>query len=240
MTAFSAFPQSTLEFLRGLSKRNEKQWFEAHRSDYEEAYVGAGRAFVEHMGPRLQVLSPDVQFMPKINGSILRINRDVRFSNDKTPYKTHLDLWFWHGEKKGWTSPGFYLRITPEIAYLGTGMHVFDKPWMVAFRDAVVDDRRGASLQRTVTAVEASGPYNVGGKSRKRVPQGYPADHPRAGYLLHEGLFAGLELPSEAVVDSDFADRCFQHFSAVWPLSNWLLHEVTPQVERHNKGRSTQ
>ena len=60
---------------------------------------------------------------PKINGSICRINRDVRFSKDKRPYKDHLDIWFWHGDKKGWDRPGFYLRITPSDYFSAVGMH---------------------------------------------------------------------------------------------------------------------
>lgn len=232
MSAFTGFPPTTLAFLSGLAAHNEKPWFEAHRTDYDAGYVEAGRAFVEHMGERLRGLSPQVQFAPKINGSILRINRDIRFSKDKTPYKTHLDLWFWHGDKKGWASPGFYLRITPEITYLGTGMHAFDKPWLHAYREAVVDEKRGKNLITAVDKVAGSGHYSIGGKSRKRHPQGFDPDHPRADYLLHDGLFAGIELQSDVIAENDFAERCFYHFAATWPISNWLLDDVAPKVGR--------
>ncbi len=181
MSGFSHFPPVTLSFLKGITAHNDKAWFDAHRADYEAGYVDSGRQFVEAVGERLKAISPAVQFSPKINGSIMRINRDIRFSKDKSPYKTHLDLWFWHGERKGWTAPGFYLRITPEIIYLGTGMHGFDKPWLSAFRDAVVDEAQGKRLAETVAQVEAAGPYEVGGATRKRVPQGIPLIMPAPG-----------------------------------------------------------
>ena len=124
--SFSAFPDETLQFLNGLAHNNTKEWFEANRALYEAGYVAPARAFVEALGPRLKQISPAVKYEPKINGSIARINRDVRFSRDKSPYKTHLDLWFWHGEKRGWDRPGFFMRITPNRLFLGSGMHQFE------------------------------------------------------------------------------------------------------------------
>src|SRR3954451_5320768 len=120
---FSAFPAETRKFLGGIEENNGKEWFEAHRDVYEIGYVEPARRFVEDMGRRLKALSPGVRYEPKINGSIGRINRGVRFSRDKRPYKDHLDIWFWHGDKKGWDQPGFYLRISPATTFLGCGMH---------------------------------------------------------------------------------------------------------------------
>jgi uncharacterized protein (TIGR02453 family) len=94
-SGFSGFPKATITFLSGLSETNTKEWFEGNRDVYEAGYVEPARRFVESMGPRLKQVSPGVKYEPKINGSISRINRDVRFSKDKRPYKDHLDIWFW-------------------------------------------------------------------------------------------------------------------------------------------------
>jgi len=104
--AFAGFPDGTFRFLRGIAKDNSKDWFEAHRTDYEQSYVEPAKALVAELGPKLQKISPGVKIEPKVNGSLFRINRDVRFSKDKSPYKTHLDLWFWEAEHRGWDSPG--------------------------------------------------------------------------------------------------------------------------------------
>ena len=225
MPAFS-FPAETAAFLSDVARNNERGWFEANRSRYEAGYVEAGRAFVEEMAPRLRAISPDVHAEPKINGSISRINRDTRFSRDKTPYKDHLDLWFWHGDKRGWDQPGFYLRVTAEKLYLGSGMHVLNKDLIGKYRDAVVHERSGKALEDAVAKVRAAGPYEIGGATRKKAPRGYDEDHRRAGYLLHEGLYAGLELPFMVAAAPGFADVAEAHFAATWPVGRWLLDEV--------------
>lgn len=222
---FSHFPPETETFLRGIAANNDKGWFEAHRGLYEAGYVEAGRAFVEAIGPRLEQISPQVRYEARTNGSMMRINRDVRFSKDKRPYKDHLDLWFWHGDRKGWDMPGFYLRITPDLAMLGSGMHALQGPMLDRFRDAVADAARGERLRAVIGAVSAAG-YEVGGATRKTVPRGFDRDHPRATLLLHEGLYAGLELPAAEALEPGFADRAVAHFRATWPIGQWLLDEV--------------
>jgi uncharacterized protein (TIGR02453 family) len=228
MTSFQGFPRETIRFLRDLSRNNEKAWFDAHREDYQEHYVGPALAFIASIGPRLQKISPSVTYEPKVNGSLFRINRDVRFSKDKRPYKDHLDLWFWHGDKRGWESPGFFFRLLPDRLILGAGMHRFEKTQLDAFRAAVVDARAGKSLAKAVAEVGAAGPYKVGGASRKSVPRGFDPAHERAGLLLHEGLFATFEGKPGAVLETTgFVEFCVGHFRTMWPVSRWLLEHVT-------------
>lgn len=92
MAGFPGFPPETAAFLRGIAGNNTKEWFTANRALYDVGYVDAGRAFVEAVGPELGNISPTVQFEPKIGASLMRVNRDIRFSRDKRPYKVHLDL----------------------------------------------------------------------------------------------------------------------------------------------------
>jgi uncharacterized protein (TIGR02453 family) len=225
--AFGGFPRETMAFLNGIAAHNDKDWFEANRSLYEAGYVSPARAFVEAVGPELQAVSPGVQYAARVNGSLSRVNRDVRFSNDKRPYKDHLDLWFWHGEKRGWDCPGFYLRITPARIWIGVGMHVMPKDMLTRYRDAVVDDKAGAALEKSVARVTKAGPYALGEPSRKQVPRGYPADHKRAQFLLREGLGAGTELPGEAALSPDFASSCLTHWRNTWPVGKWMLDELS-------------
>lgn len=223
---FEHFSEETRQFLVGIADHNEKAWFEENRALYDTGYVEAGKAFVQAMAPRLKAISPEVQAEPRINGSIMRVNRDVRFSKDKRAYKTHLDFWFWHGEKKGWASPGFYLRITPDQVLLGTGMHQFDKETLESFRHAVVLPRSGKALQAAVAAVRAAGAYEIGEKTRKRPPRGFETDPDRAEYLLFEGLTATITLPGTVAFAPGFADLCAQHFAATWPIGQWLKTEL--------------
>ncbi len=231
MATFQGFPKETAKFLRGLTKNNEKAWFDTHRADYQENYVAPALAFVAAIGPRLQTFAPGVAFEPKVNGSLFRINRDVRFSKDKRPYKNHVDLWFWHGDKRGWNSPGFFFRLLPDRLILGAGMHRFEKQQLDAFRAAVVDARAGKALAKTVAELRAAGAYDIGGATRKTVPRGFDAAHPRAEYLLHDGLFAAFETEDTAIAETPgFVDFCTGHFKAMWPISKWLLKEVAEKA----------
>jgi uncharacterized protein (TIGR02453 family) len=231
MPAFQGFPKETARFLRDLTKHNEKAWFDTHRDAYQTYYVTPALAFVAAIGPRLQKIAQSVAFGPKINGSLFRINRDVRFAKDKRPYKNHVDLWFWHGDRRGWNSPGFFFRLAPDRLILGAGMHRFEKTQLEAYRSAIVDARGGKALVKAIKDVGDAGPYTIGGATRKAVPRGFDPTHERAEYLLHEGLFAGFETEDTAVAETPgFLDFCTGHFKAMWPISRWLLKEVTAET----------
>ena len=87
---FAGFPKTTFAFLGGIAEHNDKAWFDEHRADYDAGYVDPARSFVAALGPELRKISKSVSYEPKVNGSLFRIQRDVRFSKDKTPYKTHI------------------------------------------------------------------------------------------------------------------------------------------------------
>lgn len=223
---FEGFPDGTLRFLRGLAKNNSKAWFDAHRSDYDAFYVDPAKSFVESIGPRLQKVSKTIRYEARVNGSLFRINRDVRFSKDKTPYKAHLDLWFWEGDRRGWESPGFFFRLAPTKLILGAGMHQLSKEQLGTYRDAVVDERSGKALTKVAEQLRRTG-YEVGGATRKTVPRGFDPSHPRASLLLHEGLFATRESDVPRSVGApNFVDECIAHFRAVAPVSKWLAEHV--------------
>ena len=223
MGKFNGFPKDTLKFLRGLEKNNKKDWFEAHRAEYDDYYIEPAKAFVEAIGPKLKKISKSLNAEPRINGSIFRINRDVRFSKDKTPYKPHVDLWFWEGKDRSWDCSGFFFRLTPKRLILGGGMHQFGKPSLDKYRKAVVDAKRGAQLQKIVGQMKKAG-YDVGGKSYKKVPRGFPAEHPRADLLLHGGLFASTEVAIPRELHSPkFVAFCEKHFKKMAPVHSWLV-----------------
>ena len=133
-----------------------------------------------------------MNYAPRVNGSLFRINRDVRFSKDKTPYKPHIDIWFWSGEAKSWDQAGFFFGLGPNRLIVGAGIHKFSKSQAAAYRDAIVG-KPGSGLARRLGALKKAG-YQLGGATRKRVPRGYPDDHVRSALLLHDGLTAQWEV----------------------------------------------
>jgi uncharacterized protein (TIGR02453 family) len=147
----AGFPRAALRFLRELGENNNREWFHAHRDEYETLLLEPARDFVVETGEELRAIGADVHADPRVNGSIFRINRDTRFSKDKRPYKDHLDLWFWEGEGPSRQCPGYWFRLAPDQLILGAGKHQLED--LPAYREAVADDDRGEALRRAVEQV---------------------------------------------------------------------------------------
>jgi len=127
MGNFGGFPAGAQRFLDELALNNNKQWFEGHRREFDEFLLEPAKDFVVELGAGLQAkVSPGIHAEPKINGSIMRMNRDIRFSKEKSPYKTWFGLWFWEGEKRSMESTGLYLGLTGSEVTLGAGKHGFE------------------------------------------------------------------------------------------------------------------
>jgi uncharacterized protein (TIGR02453 family) len=221
---FTGFPKETFAFLSGLERNNTKAWFEVHREDYEAYHLAPAKAFVEAIGPGLRKISKTVHAEPKVNGSIFRINRDIRFSKDKRPYKTTLDLWFWEGEARGWEAPGFYVRLTPTRFIAGAGLHQFNPAQLKAWRAALDDDKASTALKKVLDGV---GDLQLGEATRKRLPKGVPADHPRAPLFLHEGLALMQEGPlPKSVSTPKFVDDVLAVFARAAPVNGWIAKHI--------------
>lgn len=220
-----AFPSDTLAFLGEVGRDNTKVWFEANRARYQRAYVEAAKAFVDAVAPSLAAIVPGIQAEPRVSGSIFRINRDIRFSADKRPYKDHLDFWFWEGDRKAAVS-GLFVRVAPDLVGVGAGSHGFDKTVLGRFRAAVTDDETRAELVGAVDSIEKAG-YRIEGQTYKRVPTGYPAEGPGARFLRHSALFVHHDEPADLALDPErLLPTLGQHWSALAPLHRWLVTHV--------------
>lgn len=222
--AFSGFSARTVSFLAELSRNNERVWFETHQAECESAVIEPAKAFVETLRPKLRVLDPKLQAIPKVRGSIKALEKRARFPRREAPqYKDHLDLWFWSGQRRMWDNSGFFLRLSPTRLVLAAGMIWFQKPTLVRYREQLLDEERGAALASIVQNLQAQG-YVVGGESYKRTPRGIPQDHPRAALAKHGAVFAtsNTEHPSELTTPA-FIDFVFAHFERMAELHRWLL-----------------
>lgn len=168
---FQGFPKDAFTFLGELSVHNDREWFNAHRDWFERAWRTPLEAFVADAEP---ILGP---------GKVFRIHRDIRFSKDKTPYKTHASVVF---EGAG---IAYYLHLEERLAFCATGMHEMAKDQCQRLYEAVLDDAAGQALERLVADLEARG-VEIGGEALKTAARGYPKDHPRARFLRHKGLTA--------------------------------------------------
>jgi uncharacterized protein (TIGR02453 family) len=221
--AFDGFRREALGFLRDLGENNTRDWFQAHRDEYETLLLEPARDFVVAMGEELQAIGADVHADPRVNGSIFRINRDTRFSKDKRPYKDHLDLWFWEGEGPSKQSPGYWFRLAPERLILGAGQHRFEPPLLERFRVAVADPAQGEALRRAVDDVRAAG-YDVGGSHYKRLPVGFEVPPEREELLRHAGLYAYSDMTVAPETHTPgFLRFCVERWRALKPVQDWLV-----------------
>ncbi len=226
MAEFTGFPAETLAFLEGISPNNTKAWFDAHRPQYDAHWMAPARAFVDAAGQAFREIAPAVEAEPKVNGSIFRINRYIRFSKDKRPYKDHLDFWFWEGQRKAAVS-GFYMRITPTQLGIGGGAHAFDKDHLAAFRRAVVDTRTGAALGDAVSALEKGG-WPVEGRRYMQLPRGFVAeDDHQERFLRHSALRCNSDGPIPASLHTR---RLVSYAMTRWRklelLHRWLVNTL--------------
>jgi uncharacterized protein (TIGR02453 family) len=225
MTAFGGFPEETIRFLRQLRVNNRKDWFDAHRDDYEAFWVAPAKAFVVAAGQELAQLAPGIRAEPRVLGSIFRINRDTRFARGAGPYKDHIDFWFWEGERRHAVS-GFFARLTPEFLGVGAGCHGLDPERLTRFRQAVAEPASGAELAGIAQGLEAAG-YQLGGASLKRPPAGFAAGGPAGRFLLHKAMFVHQDEPADERIQTDAVlATCLRHWSALAPLHRWLTDNV--------------
>lgn len=220
--SFSGFPPQAVQFFKDIQANNYKAWFEAHKTDYINSVQDPAVEFVLTLGPRLQALSPDIQFDAATNGSgsIMRIYRDIRFSKDKTPYKDWLGIGFWGGSKKNRAS-GVYFGVFPEGGSLHVGSHEFSKEFLTAYRAAVADEQGEALV---AALAQLSGHFAIQGEQLKTVPKEFPADHPRGELLKHKSLYASSPVftPAE-LARSDLIDRCLALFQIAHPFHQWMV-----------------
>ncbi len=194
---FTGFPAEGLQFLRDLEANNNRDWFEANKATYQQALLEPSLAFVAAVGQRLQAIDPTIQYDLRTNGqgTLMRIYRDVRFSEDKSPYKTNISgMWTDSLGKKN-DRPAFGFQMSAGEIGLMAGKFGFSKPQMEAYRAAVADDEKGPALESTLAALTAGGAYEAMGQTYKRVPRGYDADHPRAELLRYSGLWVHPTTP---------------------------------------------
>lgn len=233
---FPGFTKETVSFFRRLKKNNTRDGFEANRHIYEAHVLAPAKMFVSAMGPWLKQISPHIVAAPKVNKSIFRLNRDVRFSADKSPYKPNLGIYFWEGPLSRMESPGFYVHLEPPKFMIAGGYYVFPD-WLIGpYRKAVVHPRYGKELAAILKTIVEGTDFKIGGRHYKRVPPGCDAAHPNAGLLLHKGIHAASEtgIPEE-FFSPKLVDYCLEKIKFLVPLHHWcvaLLRRSTPPPPR--------
>jgi uncharacterized protein (TIGR02453 family) len=206
MTAQFYMTPELFQFFRELQANNNRDWFQANKPRYESQVREPLLRFITDFGVRLAEISPHyVADARKSGGSLFRINRDIRFSKDKSPYKTMAGIQFRHESGKDVHAPGFYLHLEPDSIFGGIGIWHPDTQTLNKIRDAIVEnpDR----WQQIVTAETFTARFKLSGDSLKRGPKGYDPDHPLIEDLKRKDFIAGAPFTEAEVCAPDFIDR---------------------------------
>ncbi len=210
MANASYFRPALFTFLKDLKANNEREWFHANKSRYEEHVKASSIRFISDFAPHLKKVSEHFKADPRpVGGSLFRIYRDTRFGKDKTPYKTHVGIHFRHENAKTVHAPGFYLHLEPKESFLGVGIWRPDTASANKIRQAIADDsaRWGRLLKRKSLA-----DFSFVGDSLKRPPRGFDPEHRFIEDLKRKDFIALTSLSQKAVTSPDFlkdvAGRC--------------------------------
>jgi uncharacterized protein (TIGR02453 family) len=217
---FNGFPREGLKFLRSLKRNNSREWFMKHKEEYETYVKAPMQSLLTSLQPYFINFAPEYDFNPQ--RSIFRIYRDIRFSPDKTPYKTHIAAHLvLRGRPKGFVGSGYYLHIEPGEVFVGGGIYIPDGDQLKKIRKAIFD--RGdefLSIINNRRFKKVFAPFNW--DKLKRFPKGYDENHPMANWLKYKQFFVGVTWPEEKCYERKLVENVAQVCKLAAPLVKFL------------------
>jgi uncharacterized protein (TIGR02453 family) len=222
----SSFRPAALSFFRSLKRNNKKAWFEARRPIFQAEIVEPLRALVEEVDVAFAHFAPEIVGDPK--RSLFRIHRDVRFSKDKSPYKTHAACWLYHqdagrgvGSEAG-GGAGYYFHFEPGEIMIAAGIWMPPRPLVQKIRDAIVEDQEGfealvdsPAFKRRYRGLDTEGML-------KRMPRGFEEDHPAAKWLRYQSFTVARTLTEKEFLSPRLVKTLAKDYEALTPYVRWL------------------
>ncbi|MGH7498453.1 MAG: TIGR02453 family protein [Gemmatimonadales bacterium] len=224
---FRGFGRESLSFLRRLARNNTKEWFERHRVEYEWAVRDPMRALVEEMDVRLATLAPELLGDPR--HSIFRIHRDVRFSADKSPYKTNAACQFYHrdagrgaGQDAEGAGAGLYFQLADGDSFAAGGIWMPPRSSLDSIREAIAESHE--ELEQIVEQAPFRRRFKRLDNEAmlKRMPRGYKEGHPADRWLRYRSFTVTRGLTEKEVLDPRLPARLARDFAAMIPMVRWL------------------
>ena len=219
MKAAPRFGKDTLAFLSRLKRNNRREWFNARKDEYEAVIRQPMLAILERLAGDMRAIAPELQVSPK---SMYRIYRDVRFSENKQPYKTHVAASFWHRELGKGGGAGMYFHISPDGVWIGGGMYHPEPPQLHRVREHIANNvghfRSIVEAPRFRRALDGG----LEGEQLQRVPRGFSKDHEAADYLRYRQFIAGKESPARFATGTAFYPGMLEVFRMIAPLIRFL------------------
>jgi len=219
------FTPKMYSFLRDLAMNNEREWFKANQKTYEEVIREPALDFINDFAEPLAKISPHfVADSRTVGGSLFRIQRDTRFSKDKTPYKANTGMQFRHASAKDVHAPGFYVNLQPGENYMGVGL--WRPETKVAYRIRAHIDENQSDWKRASRGKRFTDVFTVTGDSLSRPPRGYDEDHPLIEDLKRKDFIASRRLAQKDVTSADFMGLFTENLKRAVPYMRFLCDAV--------------
>ena len=218
------FTPKFFEFYRALEKNNNRDWFNAHKSEYLQNVVEPMCAFIDAMAPRLQKLSPHfIADSRPYGGSMFRIYRDARYTGGKRPYKEHAACQFRHQQGRDAHTVGFYLHASTGEAVFGGGIWLPPNDELLKIRNTIVDNPHAWRRIKSSPAVKK---YfgGISGDGLKRPPRGFDAEHEHIDDIKRKTFFLMRREPPEIILDDGFVREVEKTYKAAMPLMEYLCY----------------
>jgi uncharacterized protein (TIGR02453 family) len=212
--------KSTLDFLTSIKCNNNRDWFVANRPMYLDAKENF-ESFVQEIINNLIVIEPIMKGLEAKN-CVFRINRDIRFSNDKSPYKSHFGAFIVQGGKKNVDKfAGYYFHIEPGKSMMAGGAYTPPGPWLSAIREKISDrSDEFIKITRAKDFIKYFG--KIDGEKLKTAPKGYPSNHPQIELLKFKSYLVVNEPSDKMVLSNEFFAHVLTVFKAMKPLNDYL------------------
>lgn len=221
---FAGFADAEGRFFKALAKKNERDWFLAHKEEFETGWNAPMKALLAELRPAIDASYARCDLgEPKV----FRIFRDVRFSKDKAPYKTHIGGYVpvERRGKKGTDLPmALYLHVGAQETFAAAGHYMMERESLERFRAAVAEEARGKELIKILAALAKKGFVASAHERAKRVPKGFERDHPRADLLTYKGLTVAFPpIPKPLLTSPKLAKWLADSCKVSAPLVDWLV-----------------
>ena len=219
--ADACFSKDSFRFLKDLAKNNDRDWFAENKKRYEEHLKDPALRVIAGFAPELKKISPHFMATPR---SLFRIYRDVRFSKDKSPYKTHIGLHFRHDRSKDAHAPGYYLHVEPGGVFLGVGIWHPAGVALRAIRERIVEEPTGWKRASRAKAFQAA--FEMSGDRLTRGPKDFDPEHPLIEDLKWKDYIGVAELPDSFVTDPGLPKALGKTFKAGTPFMRFLCEAL--------------
>ena len=221
----AGFTAETLAFLNELSANNNREWFKANKSRYEELVLDVALRFIQSMQDPLAEIAPKFIALPtRVGGSLMRVYRDTRFSRNKTPYKTNIGIQFRHQRAKDVHSPGYYVHIEPQEVFIGVGMWRPDSDPLRGIRNRIA--AKPAEWKRIIADPKFKRQFDFGGETLTRPPRGFDKDHECIEDIKRKSFIAVKHMPVEDCLSPKFQAKVETAFKTGTPYMQFLCKAV--------------